>query len=221
VHRQRGVQPQGIGQRRRYLGGDAGVVQLRSVGIARLQATVHPQPHRRFLRTAGEDRLGLCGPVVADALRQPSGPRGLAASLRQALALRATQHGIDQAGLVRAPQRARRIHAGRHRGMRGQADFQLGEAGEQQRAQFVVAGLERLGHPLRERCIETRALAQRAHHDGLHQRAVARILQRGQGRRQRRLQRATTVQDHVEHARRTDPGIDPGAHAAGLRRALR
>lgn len=126
----------------------------------------------------------------------------------------------DQAGLVRTPQRARRVHAGRHRRVRGQAHFQLGEAGMQQGAQLVVAGLERLRHPLRERCIETRPLPQRAHHDGFHQRAVARIVQRGQGRGQRRLQRATTMQDHVEDAGGTDARVDAGTHALVFRRAF-
>ena len=121
----RQVQAQRVGQRWHHVGNDAGALQETGVGVARVQAAVDPQPHRRFLRAGGEDRLVLSRPVVADALRQPGGPRGFAAGLRQALALCAAQYGIDHPGLVRATKCARRVHAGRHRRMRGQSHLDV------------------------------------------------------------------------------------------------
>ena len=188
LHRQRGLQPQCVGQIRRGLRGDAGRVQGCQIGITCMHAAVHPQPQRRFLRAGGKNRIGLLRPVGTHLLRQPVRPRGIGRRLRQAFALRPPQQGIDHTGLMHTFHRARSLHRGVHSGMRGQAEFQLRKPGQQQGVQVVVAHAEGFLQPLRKRRIHACALTQRRHHDGLDQGAVARVGQRWQCAAQRGLQ---------------------------------
>jgi len=93
----------------------------------------------------------------------------------------------------------------------------LGEAGVKQRAQLAVAATGRFRHPLRQRLRITRVGAQRGEDDGLEQRAIARIAERGQAHGEFRLQRTTVVQDRIQRARGggADAGTGGGAHAPG------
>ena len=78
---------------------------------------------------------------------------------------------------------------------------ELGEADEQQRAQFVVAPAERTRDPGLQRVVEARRLAQHGEADRLDQRAVARIGQLSARRGQFGLERTAAMQHRVEHAR--------------------
>ena len=141
---------------------------------------------------------------------------------RQAFALGTPQQGVDQGRLVRTAERARGIHGGGDHRMLRHSQRLLGESGVQQCTQFLVALGQRLWHPLRERGIEARALAQGGEHDRLDHGAVARVGQCRQGRGQGRLQRPSAVQDHVEHARGAHPGGDAaGCHSSTVMRAAR
>ena len=181
---------------------------------------IDPQPQRRRRRARRDDRVVIVRPVIAQAFAQPRRPAGVGVDLRQSLALRASQQCIDQLGLVRATEQARGFHGRRDRRMRRQAErVELRESRVQQRAQFVIAFRQGLGHPSFQRDFGARLLAQGRKADRFNQCAVARIRQRGQCLRQFPLQRTAAIQHRGEHlgGDRTRPGSGRRGHRGIVR----
>ena len=204
---------------------DARVQQPLPIGVTVAAQPVDPQPQWRLLLAGGEDVIGLRRPVLAHLLSQPCRPQGIGRRRRQALALRASQQRIDQLVLVGAAQSPHGLDGGRQRRMGRQAHHHhLGEAHMQQRAQFVLAASQRLGHPGREGGVAAGTRAQHRETDRLEQRAIAGVLHPGEIGRQFGLQRAAAMHHRIDHTGRDDPHRDARLGGHGVtrsRRALR
>ena len=195
------------------------------IGVTVAAQPVDPQPQWRLLLAGGEDVIGLRRPVLAHLLSQPCRPQGIGRRRRQALALRASQQRIDQLVLVGAAQSPHGLDGGRQRRMGRQAHHHhLGEAHMQQRAQFVLAASQRLGHPGREGGVAAGTGTQHRETDRLEQRAIAGVLHPGEIGRQFGLQRAAAMHHRIDHTGRDDPHRDARLGGHGVtrsRRALR
>ena len=142
-------------------------------------------------------------------------------ALRQALALAAAQHGVDQPGARAAVEQARGLDGGRHRGMRRQRQHvQLRQADQQQRVRQRIAALQRLRQKMLEREFQCAPMADRAVADGFQQGAVAGVGEGGTFLGHGRLQR--TALQHLQHrAGGGDADLGAGGIQTGNGRALR
>ncbi len=192
--------------------------------------TLHAQPHRRHLRTCGENGFGTIAPVRAQLLAQPRRPTGIVGHRGKSFALGTPQNRVEHAGLTGPAQCATRIHGGRQRGVRGQLQhLELRETDHQQRLEFGIAGRQRAFQPLPQRDLIRRAPANDRKADRLHQRAITRIADAGQGRGKFGLQRPALIEHRRQYAcgsqaRGDAGGCGVGRHqrsAGRSRRALR